>query len=197
MSHATTPPAGGIAREVDPYGRVVFDDRDAFELLYRGLDIPNLLIREGDDLKKYNEWCRAFDKMEHEVHAEVPLGWSPDDEHLRRTNQWMIPSPFDTMDVRAELLSRCATDEQMARVEMELRMFEKRGLVPVLRLMFALVDHFRRNKVVWGVGRGSSVASYVLFLIGVHRIDSLRYGLDINEFLKPLHGPEQPDAEQA
>jgi DNA polymerase III alpha subunit len=37
---------------------------------------------------------------------------------------------------------------------------------------------------VWGVGRGSSVASYVLFLIGVHRIDSMKYNLDYKEFLR-------------
>jgi DNA polymerase III alpha subunit len=47
-----------------------------------------------------------------------------------------------------------------------------------------LVDTLRENKVLWGVGRGSSVASYVLYLIGVHKIDSLKYNLDIAEFLK-------------
>jgi DNA polymerase III alpha subunit len=47
-----------------------------------------------------------------------------------------------------------------------------------------LVDAMRENKIVWGVGRGSSVASYVLYLIGVHRIDSIKYDLDIKEFLK-------------
>jgi DNA polymerase III alpha subunit len=42
----------------------------------------------------------------------------------------------------------------------------------------------RKNKIVWGVGRGSSVASYVLFLIGIHKVNSLKYNLDIKEFLK-------------
>jgi DNA polymerase III alpha subunit len=47
-----------------------------------------------------------------------------------------------------------------------------------------LVDTLRKNNVVWGVGRGSSVASYILYLIGVHKVDSIKYNLDINEFLK-------------
>jgi DNA polymerase III alpha subunit len=42
----------------------------------------------------------------------------------------------------------------------------------------------RSNNIVWGVGRGSSVASYVLYLLGVHKVDSIKYGLDIREFLK-------------
>jgi DNA polymerase III alpha subunit len=53
-----------------------------------------------------------------------------------------------------------------------------------LRYLKYLVDTLRKNNVVWGVGRGSSVASYVLFLIGVHRIDSLYYDLNVDEFLK-------------
>jgi DNA polymerase III alpha subunit len=47
-----------------------------------------------------------------------------------------------------------------------------------------VVDTLRNNQVVWGVGRGSSVASYVLFIIGVHKIDSVKYKLPINEFFK-------------
>jgi DNA polymerase III alpha subunit len=47
-----------------------------------------------------------------------------------------------------------------------------------------VVDTLRANNVVWGVGRGSSVASYVLFIIGVHKIDSVKYDLDWREFLR-------------
>jgi len=42
----------------------------------------------------------------------------------------------------------------------------------------------RRNNIVWGLGRGSSTASYVLYLLGVHKINSLYYDLSIEEFLK-------------
>jgi len=47
-----------------------------------------------------------------------------------------------------------------------------------------LVDLMRENNIVWGVGRGSSVSSFVLFLIGIHRINSIYYDLDVEEFLK-------------
>jgi len=40
------------------------------------------------------------------------------------------------------------------------------------------------NRVIWGVGRGSSVASFVLYKLGVHRINSLHYNLDVGEFLR-------------
>ena len=50
--------------------------------------------------------------------------------------------------------------------------------------MVYLVDHMRENNIVWGVGRGSSTASYVLFLIGIHKINSIQFGLDWREFLR-------------
>jgi DNA polymerase III alpha subunit len=54
----------------------------------------------------------------------------------------------------------------------------------LLRFLVYIVDVMREQDIVWGVGRGSSVASYVLYLIGVHKIDSLYYDLDIAEFLR-------------
>lgn len=177
-----------MQREIDPYGRVIFQPEDAFELLYRGIDLPEVLIPEDATIRRYNELCRAWDKADHQVLPAFEPDWTPEEEHQRRANQWRIPEPFDTMDVRDTLLALCERDAERDRVNMEMDLYEARGLIPVLRLMFALVQHFRENGVVWGVGRGSSVASYCLFLIGVHKIDSLKFGLDIAEFLKPGKG---------
>jgi DNA polymerase III alpha subunit len=69
-------------------------------------------------------------------------------------------------------------------VEAELELFTARNLTDILRLLIHIVTILRKNNVVWGVGRGSSVASYCLYLLGVHRVDSIRYDLDIKEFLK-------------
>ena len=49
--------------------------------------------------------------------------------------------------------------------------------------MVYLVDYMRDNNILWGVGRGSS-ASYVLYLIGIHKINSIQFGLDWREFLR-------------
>jgi DNA polymerase III alpha subunit len=67
---------------------------------------------------------------------------------------------------------------------MELTMFEERNLFPVIQILIYIIETMRKHKLVWGVGRGSSVASYVLYLLGVHKIDSLKFNLDIQEFLK-------------
>jgi len=74
--------------------------------------------------------------------------------------------------------------EQIARLDMELVEYEKRNLLDLIRFLIYFIDVVKQNNVIYGVGRGSSVSSYVLYLIGIHRIDSFKYNLDIKEFLR-------------
>jgi DNA polymerase III alpha subunit len=104
-------------------------------------------------------------------------------DRLAQSN-WLMPQEYKDLDIVLWVLDQCATDEQRQRVGAELLLYVERDLIPLLQYMKFLVDTMRSNNIVWGVGRGSSVASYVLYLIGVHRIDSMYYDLDINEFLK-------------
>ncbi len=99
-------------------------------------------------------------------------------------NDWFIPSEYDTIDIAKIVLDLCSTPEELQRAGEELIKFQEREMFPLLRYLKYLVDTMRANNVVWGVGRGSSVASYVLYLLGVHRINSLHYDLSIDEFLK-------------
>jgi DNA polymerase III alpha subunit len=115
-----------------------------------------------------------------------------DQEHLNypiplteiNASRWFIPEEYRTMDISDWLHQQCSTPEIKQRVSEELRLFAKNDMIPVLKTMKFVVDTLRENNIVWGVGRGSSVASYVLFLIGVHKIDSVKYSLPIDEFFK-------------
>ena len=63
-------------------------------------------------------------------------------------------------------------------------LYQERDMFVLLQYLKYLVDTMREHNIVWGVGRGSSVSSFVLFLIGIHKINSLYYDLSINEFIK-------------
>lgn len=101
-----------------------------------------------------------------------------------KQQQWFMPKEYYNMDIALYVLSKCETEAELQRAGEELFLFQERELFPLLRYLKYLVDTMRENNIVWGVGRGSSVASYVLFLLGVHRINSLYYDLSIDEFLK-------------
>ena len=98
--------------------------------------------------------------------------------------EWQMPNEYHELDIAKFVLAQCKNEEELQRAGDELLQFYDRNMFPLLQYLKYLVDTMRRNNVVWGVGRGSSVASFVLFLIGIHRINSLFYQLDINEFLR-------------
>ena len=87
-------------------------------------------------------------------------------------------------DVEKYIKDKCTTSEEINRIEQELIEYQSRNMYDLLRYMIYLVDFMRANNIVWGVGRGSSVASYVLYLIGIHKVNSIQYGLDYREFLR-------------
>lgn len=97
---------------------------------------------------------------------------------------WFMPDEYRDTDIAAHVLALCSTQAQLQRVGQELLLYQEHGLFDLLKYLRYLVDVMRQNNVIWGVGRGSSVSSYVLYLLGVHRIDSMFYDLDIREFLR-------------
>ena len=100
------------------------------------------------------------------------------------TNNWFMPDNYKNMDIEKYVLMQCKTDEQIERVTIELEEFRQRNLTMLLRQVKYILDTLRSNNIVWGVGRGSSVASLVLHILGVHKIDPIKYNIPLNEFFK-------------
>lgn len=151
---------------------VFADTRTGMEILYQGRSLDDVLF-DTDTANVYNAVAQELD-----LH---PLATDPD-----WSLDFDIPAHYREIDVK-KLLRELANKngpEAMKRVEMELELYSARNLFPVLQLMIYIVETMRKNNVVWGVGRGSSVASYCLYLLGVHKVNSLKYNLDIHEFLK-------------
>jgi DNA polymerase III alpha subunit len=124
-----------------------------------------------DDIPKFIE----YDKLAQETQEQF--------DHRCR-NTWFMPDKYKELDIAELVISRCTTPEQLQRCGEELLLYQERGLFNLLRYLVYVVDIMRDNHVIWGVGRGSSVSSYVLYLLGVHRIDSMHYDLDVSEFLR-------------
>ena len=167
----------------DQYGQAYTDSNELCNLLYKDpkLDISRFQV---EDSLEYNRSVA-------ELHAELDFLDSYHqitqtveefDNTLQRN--WHMPKEYKDLDIAAYVLGLCKEEHELQRVGQELLLYQERDLFDLLRYLKYLVDTLRKNNVVWGVGRGSSVASYVLFLIGVHRIDSLYYDLNIDEFLK-------------
>lgn len=167
----------------DKYGRTFTDSNEICELLYKNPDLDLSLFQVEDP--------QEFNKSRSELHAELPylkgyvtLTDSLEEFDLRFQRKWRMPDEYRELDIAAYILGLCKEDYELQRVGQELLLYQERDLFNLLRYLKYLVDTLRKNNLVWGVGRGSSVASYVLFLLGVHKINSIYYELSVDEFLK-------------
>lgn len=111
-------------------------------------------------------------------------GLSIEDYHSQLQAQWQMPQEYQQLDIARWLLEQCANEVELQRMGKELLLFQDRDLMILLQYLKYLVDTLQKNSVVMGVGRGSSVASFALYKIGVHRINSIEYDLPIEEFLR-------------
>ena len=163
--------------------QVIVSEDDMVNVLYKGNHINSLVVDNPKWIKKYNNGCIEYGLSGITDWVEESNS-DPNDFIQENLADWYMPDEFATLDITSTLLAKCSTEKQKNRVLMELAEFEKRNMIVVLRWMAYFVATLRANDMIWGVGRGSSVSSYVLFLLEVHRVDSLEYDLDIKEFLK-------------
>ena len=168
--------------KINEHGDVIFSEEDAIDLLYNdpNFDIAKLYF---NDIEKYTDSLK-------ELGINLPVintaPKRPDIVEFDKSNceKWHMPEKYYQINVLQWLLDKCQNDEEKLRVQMEYDLFEKKNFIRVLQFLIYFVDTLRASNMVWGVGKGSSVASFCLFLIGVHKINPLLYNLDITEFLR-------------
>lgn len=171
-------------QRVDNWGRVILTESGLLELFYKDLNPQEVMVEDTLGTQAFNTWCETFDRANKKLVLYSPLDVTPEQYHAERQADWLMTDSYKVLDIEQWLRDKCVTPAQRARVDAELALFVKHQMCDVLRLLLYIVDTLKANNVMWGVGRGSSVASYCLFLIGVHRIDSLKYDLPITEFIK-------------
>lgn len=139
------------------------------------------ILLHGTDIIEFCESSLDFSKYKNRIEEER-LSYPFPKKSLDIKN-WLIPNEYKNMDIENFLIDNCPK-QNYERLIKELELYRKHDMIDILRVMKYIVDTLRKNHIVWGVGRGSSVASYALFLIGVHKIDSVKYSLPIEEFFK-------------
>lgn len=156
-------------------GVSVVEPEQVSDLLLRGLSPSDILItEENEDTRQFN--LRADDELR--VFSET--------EDIDLNYTWLIPDKYKTLELSnyfLELLDkRSATEVEYERVIAELEQVEKFGFEMGLRTIIYVVDRFKQTNTVWGVGRGSSCASFLLYLIGLHCVNPIKYNIPYSEF---------------
>lgn len=168
-----------LNRTIDDDGNVIYNQQGLLDYLYKFKQFPNeILYLENDDTIRFNEFSNYFNVSDK---LNLPKSLKT---HEERKNNWFMPEKYYDINLSEYFNNLCHTEEEHQRVNIELTEYKNTGMELLLRYMIFLMDYIKENKYVLGVGRGSSVCSYCLYLIGVHKIDSIKYDLNIKEFLK-------------
>lgn len=168
------------------FGEIVLDQDDLCSAIMQGLDVAQLCHATVDstvDLQNLIDSVNDSDTLRSWHHPQN-LDLTVEEYDQQKQSTWFMPSEYHDIDIAQHVLQLCQTPEQLQRAGEELLLYQQHNLFDLLRYLRYLVDVMRCNHIIWGVGRGSSVASYVLYLLGVHRVDSLYYDLDPREFLR-------------
>jgi DNA polymerase III alpha subunit len=169
--------------KTDKFGQIIYDESDLVSMIMRDATIESLqgmLVEPGLTLETTSAYLEQVPDLIEYAFTDMTV----EEFDAMKQNTWHMPDEYRHMDIAEYVLSLCDSDAKLQRCGEELLLFQERNLFDLLRYLKYLVNTLQANRMIWGVGRGSSVASYVLYLLGVHRIDSMFYDLDIHEFLR-------------
>jgi len=160
------------------FGQQIYTEDDIFSNIMNGIDGSNFLTNDID-IDSINAIAEISLVRQY---SEPQL--SIEDFDKQNQNNWYMPEEYKELDIAEYILSLCNTQEELQRCGEELLLYQDKNLFNLLKYLKYLVDIMKENNIIWGVGRGSSVSSYVLYKLGVHKIDSMYYNLDVKEFLR-------------
>ena len=175
--------SGGKEICLDRYYRRITTERDICNTIYQNPELDISAFNLVDPSLHNSAISVNYSELS-TLEALQEIAEEPEDWHRKNQNSWMMPNEYKNFNLYEFLLEQCSNDIQIKRVNEEFAEFEKRNLLDLLRYIKYLVDTMTKNNVVWGIGRGSSVASYVLYLIGIHSVDSIKHNLDFYEFMR-------------
>lgn len=131
------------------------------------------------EVLEYNQFSDIKINVKTQIAENLfPLGWS-------------IPDHYKYMNIDEYLIGLVSNveqdnlyDKRIERLSYEIYLFKKLELDDVLKMLIYVIDRLKETKSVWGVGRGSSCSSYLLFLLGLHEVDPVLYEIDIHDFIR-------------
>ena len=167
---------------LDRFSNPILNEQDIFNALYNGH--TDILIKATVDPSPEIEKLANISHTHLLTPIELDNSFSLNEYDQAMQTDWFMPDEYRTYDIVDWLYCECKTIEQKTRVTEELKAFAARDMIMLLKWLKYFVDTCKKENILWGLGRGSSVASYVLFLIGVHSVDSIKYNLDWQEFLR-------------
>jgi DNA polymerase III alpha subunit len=157
------------------------------EAIIRGVRPSEIRIRGTDqEVELFNREVSEADVLRSDSSEPVNIDMA-----------WQLPQKYKDLNLREYVfdkfievgarlgyanLSEPECDAYADRLDAELAEIERRGMVEFTKTIIFVLDTFREKGILWGVGRGSSCASYVLYILGLHVVDCVKFNVPMEEF---------------
>jgi len=82
-------------------------------------------------------------------------------------------------------------DAYVKRAKYELKTLKDLGFIDYVLLVWDVMNYCHKSDIPTGLGRGSAAGSLVLFLIGVTKIDPVKYGLYFERFVSKIRAKKK------
>lgn len=166
-------------------------EEEIIRLLSAGMPVDGLFVEQlTEDIKQYNTLVSKEEqiKVKPVVIGDLSFEWSiPEEYKTLNLHRYIIDKLWDELELHPDWIDgklHKPAVKRILRTSSEITMYSDMKLYDILRALIYIINTLRTNNIVWGVGRGSSVSSYILYLIGVHDVDSVEYDLDVTDFLR-------------
>lgn len=162
------------------------------------LESRTLFYHDVSDYKFFNErfeygytdeqietWCNNAEEIASRCHAEIPERTTmifpnvtlEDEYEMERISKENLAKKFGVDDWRK------APKEYVDRIETELDLLKRKGFGSYCMVLHDIFEHCDEEGIPVGYGRGSGAGSLVLNLLGITRLDPIKYGLLFERFV--------------
>lgn len=140
-----------------------------------GYDTSHLVTPESEDTEKF-EYKTGKSIKFMEEHDNPP-------EPKEQTEGYQEKVDYILEAVRES--DRFSGDEkELNRLDEEMEYFFKTGNIHFVYDVLKLIERFKKEDTLWGVGRGSSCASFLMYVLGINDVNPLIYNISFTEMTK-------------
>lgn len=148
------------------------------KMILSGIKPKNIVVTQlTPDIVSYNRVSDDVIGLRSQKSIDIDSEWSIPDEYKYIDIENYLIGLVDKID-RDELY-----DQRLQRLSEEIVLFSEFNLFDILKVLIYIVDEMKNKNIVWGIGRGSSCSSYILYLIGLHEIDVVKFDISISDFI--------------